>query len=39
MHKTNRPSTFSVLLQLKYLISENMKYPNKVKTVGKGGCV
>jgi len=39
MHKNFRPSPFSVLLQLKDLISENMKYTNKVKNVGKGGCV
>ena len=38
MHKTYRPSMFSVLTQLKDLISENIKYPNKVKIVGKGGC-
>ena len=39
MHKTYRASIFNVLLQLKDLISENMKYPNKVKIVGKGGCI
>jgi len=39
MHTTYRPSIFSVLLQLKDLISENMKISNKVKIVGKGGCV
>jgi len=37
MHKTYRPS----ILAFYYndLISENMKYPNKVKIVVKGGCV
>ena len=34
LHKTYRPSTFSVMLQLKDLISETVKYPNKAKMVG-----
>ena len=36
MHTTYRHSMFSVLLQFKDLISENMKISNKVKIVGKG---
>jgi len=38
MHKTYRPSIYIVLLQLRDLISENMKI-SKVKIVGKGGFV
>ena len=38
MHKTYRPSISIVLLQLRDLISENMKI-SKVKIVGKGGLV
>jgi len=39
MHTTYRSSIFSFVLQVKDLISENTKYPNKVKIVGKGWCV
>ena len=39
MHKTYRLIILVIFLQLKYLISENMKISKKVKLVGKGGCV